>query len=103
MADKNFRLITEIETELRDLIPNFLKNRMVDLGKAREFAQNQDFGPLVNLAHALKGACMSYGFHAAAKIAAAIESAATDCNLNLVLKMLERLQTSFEHLEICYV
>jgi len=103
VAENNFRLITEIEVELRDLIPNFLKNRAADLRQARELTHKQDFGPLKNLAHAIRGACMSFGFHAAAKVAAAIEKSAMEQNVSATLKNIERLQAALEHIEICYV
>lgn len=101
-SDK-FTVITEVQNELADLIPNFLTNRKNEIACARELLSKSDFSALTKLAHAIKGACMSFGFHAAAKIASAIEHAAQAKDLSSIQACLKRLEISFENIDIHYV
>jgi hypothetical protein len=68
--------VVEIETELADLLPQYLSNRWADLVAARELLHDGDFTGLAHIAHRIRGTAASYGFRQLGDIAGAIETAA---------------------------
>jgi len=98
-ADK----MVKVQKDLEDLIPNFLNNRNQDVELATELVLKSDFSALKTLAHAMKGTCMSFGFHDAAEIVANIEAAAKNENGATISGDLSRLKNLFESIEVEFI
>lgn len=68
--------VVEVDSELADLIPQYLSNRWADLAYARQLLANGDFFLLSRMAHRIRGSAASYGFGRLGDIAQALEAAA---------------------------
>lgn len=62
-----------IDSELEDLIPNYLENRKKDLLSLKGFWKNEDYKEIKNLAHKIAGSGGSYGFDQLSHISKQIE------------------------------
>ena len=71
--------------EIVEAFANDLPERVVSVEQAY---QDQDWDSLNRLAHQLKGACGSYGFHELTPFAFALERAARDENIEQIEKAL---------------
>lgn len=64
LAIQNYtaELIVEIDSELTDLIPDYLKNRHAELEALKEALSKKDFTTIGATGHKLRGSAGSYGF-----------------------------------------
>jgi HPt (histidine-containing phosphotransfer) domain-containing protein len=76
-----------VESDLEDLIPNFMQRRHDDVGQLREALAAGELEVLRLIGHSMKGTGGGYGFDGIAGIGAAIGQAAKD-------KALEASQTA---------
>jgi HPt (histidine-containing phosphotransfer) domain-containing protein len=67
-----------VESDLQDLIPNFMQRRHDDLEKLREALATGDFETVRVIGHSMKGTGGGYGFDGISEFGAAIEKAAKD-------------------------
>ncbi len=67
MVNKSFNLrdseIIQVDQTIRELIPDFLNNKLVDLYYIQAMIQQNDFDAIRKMGHKWKGSCPSYGFH----------------------------------------
>ena len=68
--------IAEVDAELADLVPLYLKNLWTDLGLARQLLRKRDFHLLSRMARRIQGNAASYGFGGLGAIAQGLEEAA---------------------------
>lgn len=52
-----------VDEFLVDLIPNFIKNKIVDLAILKSALESKDFDTIKKIGHNWKGVCSSYGFN----------------------------------------
>ncbi|MBT4266207.1 MAG: Hpt domain-containing protein [Deltaproteobacteria bacterium] len=101
MVDKNASKFTvQIDAELEDLIPGFLKSRATDIEKVREYLAETDFASIELLGHSLKGNGAGYGFDELTTIGQRIEQAAKEKSLAEINKTLDDLADYLENLEV---
>ncbi|QTA83575.1 Two component system response regulator/histidine kinase [Desulfonema limicola] len=67
--------IAIINSELRELIPGFMKITNQEIKNLETAIQKQNFENIRRLGHSIKGSCLCYGFEAAGQIAGDIEIA----------------------------
>ena len=54
--------VVEVPTDIRDLIPDYLRRRNEDLSELQEALANDDRTTMRTIAHRLKGSGQSFGF-----------------------------------------
>lgn len=91
-----------IEKLLIDLIPIFLKNKLIDLQMLQSVLDKQDFQELKNIGHKWKGTCSSYGFHYLSAIGGQIENLSENKNHSSLQCLLNSLEIYFKNINITY-
>jgi len=80
-----------IATELADLIPTYLENRMTDLQTLEEAMQKEDYDIIRHLGHRMKGSGAGYGFSTITELGAALEQAAKNHQMEQLKSTMTRL------------
>lgn len=70
------RCSVQVSGELRDLIPQFLANRRLDVEQLDAALGRGDFDTVRRIGHTLRGAGGGYGFNEITRLGAAIEARA---------------------------
>lgn len=70
------RITVEIDEEIKDLIPGFLKRKRAEVEKINAALATGDFAAAAALAHRIKGEGAAYGFERLTEMGAALERAA---------------------------
>ena len=96
-------LVVEIDTELADLIPQYLSNRWADLVEARRLLRNSDFAGVSRIAHRIRGSAASFGFVQLGDIASAIETAAEVRDVASIERRLSAYDAFLRSVRIEYV
>lgn len=95
--------VVEIDTELADLIPQYLSHRWADLATARHLLTDGDFVGLSRIAHKIRGSAASYGFVRIGEIAHAIETAAEVKDSDSITRLLASYDAYLRSVRIEYV
>jgi len=74
----------QIDPELEELIPSFIKNSFIEIEEMFTAIEKADFDTLKRLGHSTKGAGRSYGFNDIGEIGLKIETAADRQDIELV-------------------
>ncbi|MGE5084681.1 MAG: Hpt domain-containing protein [Bacillota bacterium] len=93
----------EIDSDLKDLIPQFIENRKKDIDSLQSLVATHDLTAIAALAHKIKGAAAGYGFSDLSSIAAEIEKEAKNNNDASLQKLAQNMRTHFENIEIHFV
>jgi len=91
-----------VDSDLEDLIPGFLENRMQDLEKLQQAAKRGDFGTLQSIGHSLKGVGGGYGFDRMSKIGEGIENAGRTSDLEAANGRVAELADYLSRLNIVF-
>ncbi len=94
------KFTVQIDAELKDLIPGFLKSRETDIEKVRGYLVENDFESIEMLGHSLKGNGAGYGFDELSTIGQQMEQAAKEKAPERVNKTLDDLGQYLENLEV---
>jgi CheY-like chemotaxis protein len=92
-----------VDTELKALIPDFIKRRQADVRSLREDLSKEDFSALWTTGHILKGVGGSYGFTDITSIGIAIEKAASERDALDVDKQITALQRYLARVVVVFV
>lgn len=92
-----------VEEMLRDLIPNFMNSRQVELEEIHRIIQSKDFDALAKIGHRLKGTSLNYGFNDLGKIALQLEIAGKEKNITAAESLLFEIRNYLENVSIVYV
>jgi HPt (histidine-containing phosphotransfer) domain-containing protein len=95
-------IIIHVDPELRELIPDFMKNRHRDVTSLGDALATQDFDALYRLGHTLKGVGGGFGFDGISSIGAAIERAALAKRLDELVQRVEALRSYLENVELVF-
>ena len=95
--------IVNVDIELKDLIPNFLKNRAVEINSLKESIISSDFEAIKFLSHSLKGTAGGYGFDYMSLLAEKIELADIDKSSDKIYDLIMQLEEHFNNIVIVYV
>lgn len=92
-----------ISSDLKELIPNFMKNRKKEINRIDEAYKNKEFEKIAIEAHKIKGVTGSYGFSYISEIAGGIEVAANRSEIEEILNLLIKLKKEIEECEIEFI
>lgn len=93
----------EVDSDLEDLIPGFLKNRRTDVQVIEEAVRDNDLDRIRVIGHSMKGAGGGYGFDGVTDIGAAIEQAAIDQDHEKILVATRQLSEYLDRVDIVFV
>ncbi|MBU2512572.1 Hpt domain-containing protein [bacterium] len=103
MSKQNESHIVQVESELEDLIPGFIKNRYHDIEKIEGFLQQEDFEAITLIGHTMKGNGAGYGFIEISEFGKSIETAAKEKELPVIRKLLSDLAVYLDHVTVEYI
>lgn len=99
------KILVQIDSLFKDLIPDFLKNRELELVTFKEWISEKNWEELKKALHRFKGTAGSYGFLALSEKAATLEKLVQQAPTlpeSDLQKGLKELQITLESLEIEY-
>ena len=85
------KIIVSIDPDLKDLIPDYLKNRHQDVEIIRQAIEQKDFPTIQSTGHTMKGSGGGYGFDFISAIGMVIEQAGKEHDAEKAKKSLEEL------------
>lgn len=91
-----------IDSELQDLIPQFLENRKKDIVSLVGQVEAADIIAIGQLAHKIKGSSASYGFQELSRIAAELEIASKANDMVTIQKLVPSLKEHLDNIEIVF-
>jgi CheY-like chemotaxis protein len=100
--EKEERFVAHVDTDLKDLIPEYLEERQNDMTRIQEAMKAQDYETVRILGHTLKGSGGGYGFDPITEIGAHIEGAAKEANEEEIEKWNNKLSDYIQNIEIIY-
>lgn len=96
------KIIVHVDTDLKELVPGFLKSRHRDVKSLLAAVERSDYETIEALGHTMKGDGGGYGFHAITDIGGSLEKAAANKNLQEIRKWVKQLSVYLECVEIVY-
>ena len=93
----------QVDSELKEILPTFLKNRSADCVKLNELLLSKDFESLKKLGHKVSGSSGGYGFSELGDIAKKIELSANSKNEEEVKVHIKQFIDYVENIEVEYV
>lgn len=100
-SEKNVKKIDVfVDSELMNLIPEFLENRQKDLSIIEEAFEKKDYETLKMIANNLKGSGGSYGFEAITEFGNAIEHAINEDNVDALKMLIRNYRSYLEHVQV---
>lgn len=95
-------IIAYIDSDLEELIPEFLENRRNDTAAMRGAAEVGDFETIRVLGHDMKGCGAGYGFDGITNLGESLEQAAKDQNKPEIRDLVQELNDYLEIVEVVY-
>jgi len=96
------KIIVEIDPDLEELIPGFLRNRMKDVHEVQVLLNNMDFKSIQRMGHTMKGSGGGYGFDFISAIGLTLEDGAKERDANKIQNALKDLCDFLERVEVVY-
>uniref|UniRef100_A0A7C4Y6M7 Response regulator n=1 Tax=candidate division WOR-3 bacterium TaxID=2052148 RepID=A0A7C4Y6M7_UNCW3 len=94
------KIIVYIDPEIKDLVPDFLKNRGEDLKSLYIALEKEDYENIQKIGHKMKGSGGSYGFDGLTEIGGSLEQAAKEKKIEDIKIWIDKLSFYLENLEI---
>ncbi len=94
--------VVRIDSELEELIPNYIENRHKDIKNMTEALAKGDFDTVRLLGHSMKGSGASYGFTEISVIGKKLEEAAKAKNQADITASIQELSDYMANLEVVY-
>ena len=91
-----------VDSDLQDLIPDYLKGREKDLVIFQQALENNNFDTIALLGHSMKGSGGGYGFNDLSNIGRAIEKAAMTRDKDSLRQSIIHLTEFLSNLEVVY-
>lgn len=102
MGANTEKFTVQIDKDLEEIAPGYLKNRWKDVKTLPQALEREDFDALRVLGHRMKGSGAGYGFDAITEIGHAIEDAAKAGDAEGVKRQVAVLTSYLERVEIVY-
>ncbi len=96
------KIVVQVDPDLEDLIPGFLKNRILEVEKLRSELDQNNFESIASMGHSIKGVGGGYGFDLMSELGANIEAAAKNNNADAIRENIERLDDYLKRVEVEY-
>lgn len=93
----------QVDAELEEIVPNFLKNRQKDILAIHSALKREDYEAIRILGHSMKGSGASYGFDVISDLGKALEGAAISRDRNTIAETTENLALYLERVEVEFV
>ena len=93
----------EVDSDLEEVIPDFMKNRQKDLTLLKEGNEKGAFIDTALIGHSLKGVGGGYGFHRITELGKLIEVASKEGDGEKLKVLIESLEVYLDQVEIVYV
>lgn len=97
------KIIVQVDSEIRELIPEFIRNRQGEIEILRRLTFRRDFQSIKILGHSMKGYAAGYGFHEMSDIGEALERYAIQRDVDEIAYLTDRLVEYLQQIEIVYV
>ena len=101
-VDGEVKPVAHVESDLKDLIPEFLNRKRRDAEKIAQAARDADFSTLASLGHQLKGEGGSFGFEAMSELGASLQAAANQKDISGAQRLSAQLAAYLEKVQIVY-
>ncbi len=101
MATK--RTIVQVNIDIKDLIPQFMKNRRLDLLELEVLLEQKDFEKIARLAHKIKGTAGGYGFSQLSTLASELELAVKKEDEAALKNVIGTMKDHFFKIEVQFV
>jgi len=98
----NPEYVAYIDTDLEDLIPDFLSNRREDIVLINQHLSDGNLTEVRRLGHSMKGSGGGYGFDEVSQIGSQIETAAEAADVAIIKEQLELLSEYIENVKIVW-
>ena len=95
-------VIVYVDSDLEDLVPEFLENRYEDIEKINECLDNEEIAEIQRLGHSMKGSGGGYGFHEITRLGSMLEHAATQGNKDEIVDINKKLAQYLKVVKVVY-
>lgn len=92
-----------IDSELKDLVPKFLKTLEDEIENMESCLNARDFTALIQTSHRLRGDAPGFGFTKFGELCGQIEDSARDGELKSCEKFLAELKNYFSNMEVIFI
>lgn len=96
------KIVVYVDSDLEDLVPEFLENRHEDIEKINELLGSDEIAEIQRLGHSMKGSGGGYGFDEITEIGKQLEQAAERGNKTEIDKLNQKLAKYLTKVEIVY-
>lgn len=100
---KDNKITVHIDSDLRDLIPQYLKNRQNDIQNILAALENGDYRIISGIGHSMKGSGGGYGFDIISQLGGDLELSADKKSADRIRKSIDALASYLNRIEIIYV
>jgi len=97
------KFVIEVDSELEEIVPNFLKNREKDLLELKQLLENNDIEGIEKIGHKVAGSSGGYGFHELGVISKEIELTAIAKEFEPLKPLIEKFENYVLNLEVKYI
>jgi len=102
LAKQGGKLTVRVNSEFKDLIPEFLEALKNDVNALQRALGQDDYQAICKMGHSLKGMGGSCGFDAITDMGGDLEKAAKAMRLEDIRKIVEMLALYIEQVEVVY-
>ena len=95
-------IIVVVSKDLKEIFPNFLKNRKQDLDQIKTFIQDNNFAGIQTISHKLAGNAGSYGLKDLGIIGASMEDACKKKDIIEIEKLFNHYQDYISKLKVVF-
>ena len=96
----NERIIVQVDPDLKEFIPEFLKNRRDDVAGLRDAVARAEWETVRRIGHRLRGSGGGYGFDPITDLGAQLEAATEPPDAALVRTLIDDLATYLERVVV---
>lgn len=96
------KIVVTIDSELEEIIPEFMELTREDVKSIDNALKENDFDAIRRIAHTLKGSGGGYGFDSITEMGLSIETAAKGSDGAAVRKWLDELASFLDRVEIVF-
>lgn len=92
-----------VDQDLQPLIAGFMDRRFAEIPQMEQLYSENNFEEFKKLGHKLKGSCLNYGFSSLGQLAAQMETAASNQDLNQLRKIIDTIKSHIENVNITFI
>lgn len=96
-------VIVNVDSELKDILPGFIENRIKDIEALTKALAENDFSTIEKIGHRVSGSSGGYGFGELGKIAKEIESNCKEGKFEKIPNLVRDFKSFMDNVEIQYI